>query len=105
MALSSSAKIRILEDNLRIRFKATADLDGLRKLFTTVSAGATRYVEITGNGYEGGSASGQIVLERLEYLDAVQRLLVEMDQDLAAALAEDPPSSRFADYRGGFHQT
>ena len=104
MALSSSAKIRVLEDNLRIRFKAKGDLDGLRKLFEQVSAGATRFVEITGNGYEGGSASGQIILERLEYLDAVQRLLKEMDPTLAAAL-EEPPASAFADFRGGFHQT
>lgn len=105
MALSSSAKIRILENNLRIRFKAVGDLDGLRKLFQQVSAGATRYVEITGNGYEGGSASGQILLERLEYLDACQRILVEMDSDIAAALAEDAPASTFADFRGGISQT
>lgn len=105
MALSSSAKIRILEDNLRIRFKAPNDLAGLRALFTTVSAGATRYVEITGNGYEGGSASGQILLERLEYLDAVQRILVEMDASLAAARANEPSASTFADFRGGNLQT
>lgn len=105
MALSSSAKIRILEDNLRIRFKATSDLAGLRALFEQVSAGATRFVEITGNGYEGGSASGQILLERLEYLDAVQRLLVQMDPDLADSLADEPPASTHADFRGGYHQT
>jgi hypothetical protein len=103
MALTSSAKTRILEDNLRIRFLATGDLTGLRKLFAEVSAGATRFVEITGNSYEGGSASGQVLLERLEYLDAVQRLLREMDPTLAAA--EAPPSSTFADFRGGFLQT
>lgn len=102
MALSSSAKIRILEDNLRIRFKATSDLVGLRKLFGEVSAGATRFVEITGNSFEGGAASGQVLLERLEFLDAVQRMLREMDPTLAEA-CEPPPTSTFADFRGGFH--
>lgn len=102
MALSSSAKIRILNDNLRLRFKATGDLTGLRKLFVEVSAGATRFVEITGNSYEGGSASGAVVLERLEYLDAVQSLLREMDPALDLA-AQQPPTSTFADFRGGFH--
>lgn len=104
MALSSSAKIRILEDNLRIRFLAPGDLAGLQTLFATVSAGATRFVEITGNAYEGGSASGTVVLERLEYLDAVQRLLLQMDPALAASLPP-PPTSSFADFRGGYHQT
>lgn len=104
MPLSSAAKIRILEDNLRIRFKAPGNLDGLRALFDQVSVGATRYVEITGNGYEGGSASGQIVLERLEYLDAVQRLLREMDPTLADSV-ETPPTSTFVDYRAGYLQT
>jgi hypothetical protein len=103
MPLSSSAKIRILEDNLRIRFLAPGDIYGLRALFLEVSSGATRFVEITGNGYEGGSASGQIVLERLEYLDAVQRLLREMDPTLDAAFNE-APASTFADFRGGFLQ-
>ena len=104
MPLSSSAKIRILEDNLRIRFLAPADLTGLRALHTEVSCGATRFVEITGNGYEGGSASGQVVLERLEYLDAVQRLLREMDPALDAAFAAGQ-APVYADFRGGFHQT
>lgn len=97
--MDSAAKINTLKQGLRIKY--ATDLTGLRRLWESVFAGSTEFVEITGTAYEGGNASGQLVLERLEYLQAVQDILAELDPTLSSA----PPSSTFADFRANWLQT
>lgn len=98
--MDSASKILTLKQGLRIKF--SADPAGLRKLWEEVWKGASRFVEITGNSYEGGSASGTVILERLEYLAAVQDILAELDP---AGTPMAPPRGALADFRWGTLQT
>lgn len=75
--MDSAGKIETLKQGLRIKYGN--NVEGLKKLFDEVFAGATRFVEITGTSFEGGSAQGVQVFERLEYLAAVQSVLGEKD--------------------------
>lgn len=98
--MDSAAKIAVLKQGLRIKY--SADPTGLRALWDRVFAESTEYVEITGNAYEGGSASGTHILHRLEYLAAVQDILAEIAPALTPSA---PPASTFADFRTSWVQT
>jgi hypothetical protein len=98
--MESAAKIAVLKQGLRMQYSANPP--GLRALWQRVFAESTEYVEITGNAYEGGSASGAHILHRLEYLAAVQDVLAEIDP---AGTPSAPPSGTFADFRIGWVQT
>lgn len=100
MALDSNAQIQIVTTMLRRKY--TADVVGLKRLWEKVATEATEYVEITGNSYEGGSASGSVVFERLAYLAALEAALTELDP---AGTPTPPPSGTFADFSHGFLQT
>lgn len=97
--MDSGAKINTLKQGLRIKY--TGDAPALRTLWETVFNTSTEFVEINGTAFEGGSTSGQLVLERLEYLQAVQDVLAELDPTLVSA----PPSSTFADFRTNWLST
>jgi hypothetical protein len=90
--MDSDAKIEIVKDGLRIKY--AGDLTGLRRLFTEVMAGATKFVEITGTSFEGGSAQGVQIFDRIEYLAAVKAVLREMDSTLPAP----PPAGALAHF-------
>jgi hypothetical protein len=64
-----------------LRRKYADDVEGLKALAESVAVGAFTSVTITGNGYEGGSATGQITFEPLEYLAAVEGVIAELDED------------------------
>lgn len=98
--MDSAAKIETLKQGLRIKF--TGNAGGLRELWAKVFEQSAEFVEITGNAYEGSSASGTHILHRLEYLRAVQDILAEIDP---AGTPVAPPTSTFADYRTSWVQT
>jgi len=98
--MDSAAKINTLMQGLRMKY--AGNIPGLRALWEQVFAGSTEFVEITGSAYEGGSDSGVQVLERLEYLKAVQDVLAELDP---SAVPSAPPTSTFADFRANWLQT
>ena len=98
--MDSAAKIATLKQGLRIKYRT--DPTGLRQLWEQVFAGSTEYVEITGTAFEGGSANGVQILERLEYLAAVQEIMAELDP---TGTPPAPPAGAFADFRGGYLQT
>lgn len=98
--MDSAAKIETLKQGLRIEY--TGDPAGLRALWKKVFSQSTEFVEITGNAYEGGSATGTHILHRLEYLAAVQAILAELDP---TGTPVAPPTSTFADFRTGWVQT
>lgn len=64
-----------------LRRKYAANIPGLKALADQVAVEAFDAVTITGNGYEGGNASGMLTFERLEYLSAVENLICELDPD------------------------
>lgn len=76
---------RILAAKKYLRRKYANDLPGLKALAESVADGAFDAVTITGNSYEGGSASGQVSFEPLEYLSAVEDIIEEMDDSGAAS--------------------
>jgi hypothetical protein len=98
--MESAAKIAVLKQGLRIKF--SSDPTGLRALFAKVFDESTEFVEITGNAYEGGSASGTHILHRLEYLAAVQDVLAEVAPTTTPSA---PPAGTFADFRANWVQT
>lgn len=98
--MESAAKIATLKQGLRIRY--TANPTGLRALWERVFSESTEFVELTGNSYEGGSASGTHILHRLEYLAAVQDVLSELAPITTPAA---PPPGTFADFRANWVET
>ena len=91
--MDDAARIQTVKRHLRRTYKD--NLTGLKALQISVSAGATEAVELTGNSFEGGSANGQLVFERLAYLQAILDVLDEMDPDGGA---EPPPTTTHADF-------
>lgn len=55
------------------------NVPGLEALATSVATSAFESVTITGSGYEGGSDTGVITFEPLEYLSALEDLISELD--------------------------
>lgn len=98
--MDSATKINTLKQGLRIKYASNPN--GLRQLWETVFAGSTEFVEITGSAYEGGSDAGVQILERLEYLAAVQDILAELDPD---NIPTPPPSGVIVDFRWGRLET
>lgn len=98
--MESAAKIAVLKQGLRMKY--ATDATGLRALWQRVFEESTEFVEITGNAYEGGSASGTHILHRLEYLAAVQDVLAEI---APATTPSAPPPGTYADYRANWVQT
>lgn len=98
--MESAAKIAVLKQGLRIQY--TSDPAALRVLWSRVFNESTEFVELTGNAYEGGSASGTHILHRLEYLAAVQDILAELDPPSTPSA---PPPGTFADFRANWMQT
>jgi hypothetical protein len=94
--MDSAAKINTLKQGLR--FKYATNVTGLRALWEKVFSESTEFVEITGTSFEGGSASGVQVLDRLEYLAAVQSVLLELAPDTTPA---PPPGNAYANYACG----
>lgn len=97
--MDSAAKINTLKQGLRMKYRN--DTTGLRALWQTVFAGSTEFVEITGTSFEGGSTNGVQVLDRLEYLAAVQAVLLELDPDTTPA---PPAGNAYANYSCGYLQ-
>lgn len=75
---------RILTAKKYLRRKYATDLPGLKALAESVAEGAFEAVTLTGNGYEGGNAQGQITFEPMEYLGAVEDIIAELDEDAPA---------------------
>jgi hypothetical protein len=98
--MESAAKIATLKQGLRIKY--ATDPGALRALWERVFSESTEFVELTGNAYEGGSASGTHILHRLEYLAAVQDVLAEL---APATTPAAPPPGTFADFRANWVQT
>ncbi len=98
--MDSAAKIETLKQGLRIKY--TGNPGGLRQLWAKVFEQSAEFVEITGNAYEGGSASGTLVLARLVYLGPVQAVMAELDP---TGTPSAPPTSTFADFRNNWVQT
>lgn len=98
--MDSAAKIQTLQRALRRKY--ANDVLGLKKLWEQVFGCSTEFVLINGNAYEGGSASGVVLFEPLEYLAAVEALLSELDPT-GTPLA--PPAGALADFRCTFLQT
>jgi hypothetical protein len=98
--MESAAKIATLKQGLRLKY--TGNPDGLRALWSRVFDESTEFVELTGNAYEGGSASGTHILHRLEYLAAVQDILAELAPTTTPSA---PPPGTFADFRANWVQT
>lgn len=98
--MDSAAKIQTLQRALRRKY--AADLLGLRTLWGQVFNASTEFVMINGNAYEGGSATGVVLFEPLEYLAAVEALLTELDP---TGTPPAPPSGALADFRCTWLQT
>ena len=95
---------RIATATRYLRRKYTGDVNGLRRLADTVATtgGAFESVTITGQGFEGGQASGALTFEPLAYLAAIEALIIELDPDNTPA---GPSPSRLADFSAGYLQT
>lgn len=80
---------------LYLRRVFASNLTGLKALASTVAAEAFDSVTLTGQSFEGGSHTGQLVFPRLAYLRAIEELIIELDP------ASVPPaaSSTSAFYR------
>lgn len=98
--MDSTAKINTLKQMLRIKY--ANDLTGLKRKWEEVAAGATEFVEITGTSFEGGSANGVQVLDRLEYLAAVQSIMAELDPSGTPPV---PPAGAYATLACGYLET
>ena len=99
--MDDAARIATATRYLRRRY--AGDANGLRKLAdTVVTNGAFEHVQITGQGFEGGQASGQLVFEPLAYLAAIEALILELDPASAPAV---PSPSRLADFSAGYLST
>lgn len=64
-----------------LRRKYASNVDGLKALADKVAEGAFESVTITGSGYEGGSDSGMITFEPLEYIAALEDIISELDSE------------------------
>jgi hypothetical protein len=93
------ARLQTVRQMLRLRYNqpSSPNLPGLKALWEQVATGATEAVELTGQAFEGGNATGQIVFTRLGYLQAVQDVWAEMDP---CSMPCQPPGVRFADFSG-----
>lgn len=94
--MDDAARIQIAKSYLRRKY--ADDVPGLRTLMEEVAACLSESVTLTGNSFEGGSASGQITFERLAYLGAIMEVLDELDPDNAP---EAPQPVRHADFSFG----
>lgn len=94
--MDDAARIAIAKNYLRRKY--ANDAEGLRTLMDTVASCLDETVTLTGNSFEGGSASGQITFERMAYLAAIMDVLDEIDPDNAP---EAPPAVRHADFSCG----
>jgi hypothetical protein len=83
--MTSAEKINTAKSYLRRKY--ATNVQGLKALAEQVATGAFEAVTITGNGYEGGTAQGQLTFEPMEYLAACEQLIQELDED-----APQPPS-------------
>ncbi len=99
--MDDAANIAVAMQYLRRKYTtagvaAAADLVRLRQLAdTVVENGAFDAVTITGQGFEGGQANGQLVFPPMAYLAAIESLLLELDPTNTPA----PPSRVvFADF-------
>ncbi len=75
--MTSAENIRTAKAYLRRKY--SENVEGLKALADTIAEGAFEAVTLTGNAYEGGSASGQITFAPMEYLAAVEELISELD--------------------------
>jgi len=91
--MTSTEQILVAKKYLRRKY--ANDATGLRLLADTIATGAFEAVTITGNSYEGGSASGQITFEPLAYLSAVEDVIAEIDPDNVPAPAPMVMESTF----------
>jgi hypothetical protein len=63
-----------------LRRKYATDLPGLRALAETVAGEALGdSVTLTGQSFEGGSHTGQLVFPRIDYLGAIEQVIAELD--------------------------
>lgn len=77
--MTSAERIWAAKSYLRRKYKD--NVDGLKTLADQVASSGFDAVTITGNGYEGNNASGQITFEPLEYLSAIEAIIAELDPD------------------------
>ncbi|MDR1284517.1 MAG: hypothetical protein LBK99_27455 [Opitutaceae bacterium] len=104
MGLDTATAIQIAIQDLRRRYGPrpgkTADTTGLHALADKLGDSAFEEVTITGNAYEGGSATGEVAFPRLAYLGAVNALITELDP----AAPQAPSCVRHADFSHSHHQ-
>lgn len=77
--MDDNARIEIAKQYLRRKYQN--NLAGLKALASQVAETAFDAVTITGDGFEGGTAQGQITFEPIAYLGAIEGLIIEMDPD------------------------
>jgi hypothetical protein len=91
--MDTATRIETYKQYLRITYEE--DVAGLRTLMATVAADAINPVAITSHSFEGGQASGQLVLEPLARLNAILAVLAELDPD---NVPNPPDRVRYADF-------
>ena len=74
-----AAKISTLKQYLRRTNVGDDGLAKLKALADTLFGSATNEVTITGNSFEGGTASGVVTFPKMAYLQAVEELILELD--------------------------
>lgn len=72
------------------------DLPTLRALHTATALVAFQQVTITGSGFEGGNALGQITFPQTDYLAAIQQLIRSKDSTIPAPLNQRVAQSDFS---------
>ncbi|MBC7366753.1 MAG: hypothetical protein H7343_08055 [Undibacterium sp.] len=94
---------RIATATQYLRRKYAGDLIGLKRLADTIATnGAFESVTITGQGFEGGQASGALTFEPMAYLGAVEALILELDP---TGTPGGPAPTHYADFSRGYLET
>lgn len=79
--MSDAAKIATAKQYLRRKY--SDDVEGLKAQADDLYGLATEEVTITSQGFEGGSASGQVSFPKWLLLNAIESLIVELDPEAA----------------------
>ncbi|PAW76829.1 MAG: hypothetical protein B9S32_13910 [Verrucomicrobia bacterium Tous-C9LFEB] len=71
-------------------------LEALRTLHDATALVAFQQVTITGSGFEGGNALGQITFPQTDYLAAIQQLIRSLDPTIPPPLTQRVATSDFS---------
>jgi hypothetical protein len=78
--VDDASKIETIKQHLRIEYGTGATaLSALHQLRKQLAAEATEAVTLTGQTFEGGSHTGQLVFPRIMFLQCVIARLLELD--------------------------